>query len=109
MLTTVESSQDLNIKNVQSRRISWEEALSVEDLKQLRKVELRAVIDHLAIRVPRTARKDELVGVISARLNLKVEPDKAPVLSFREQFELDKLRLEHEEKLKREQLEHEKN
>ena len=65
-------------------------SLSVEDLSKLKKAHLRAIVDHVSVRVPPSATKAGLVQVISVHLSLGDRQAEAAQSSF----ELEKLRLE---------------
>ena len=81
------------------------EDLTVEDLTNLQKAQLREILDHLKIKMPLAARKDALVQAIAAHLSLEQGEDHEDS-SVDKSLELEKLRLELE--FKREQMREEK-
>ena len=80
------------------------EDLTVEDLTNLQKAQLRDILDHLKIKMPLAARKDALVQAIAAHLSLEQGEDHEDS-SVDKSLELEKLRLEFEFKEKEKERE----
>ena len=60
------------------------EGLSIQDLKLLKKENLRAICDYFELSVAKSARKDELVQAISQHLNLTEVPKVVQGLSSKD-------------------------